>query len=193
MSNVNTYRSHASEHLLVLAVQTLSRETRQEENRHRRGTYPLSHWLSLAEEPKQLRRSWRKLLRSHPLRRSQSVFGEAAPATRAQDNSRTDGSCVTQRFPHRGFRGSVSVFGISVAWEQLESRTGQISPKADFLIRRKVRRAIGLKTYWFTLRSGGLGVRISSGAPCTHSDPARAKTPQLHSGHGAPRRDPSPQ
>jgi hypothetical protein len=36
---------------------------------------------------------------------------------------------------------------------------------------------MGLKTYWFTLRSCGSGVRISPGAPCTHSDPARAKTP----------------
>jgi hypothetical protein len=66
---------------------------------------PHSHWLSLAEEPKQLRRSWRKLLRSHPLRWSQAVFGEAAPATRAQGNPRTDGSGLTQRFPRRGFRG----------------------------------------------------------------------------------------
>ena len=41
---------------------------------------------------------------------------------------------------------------------------------------------MGLHTYWFTLRSCGLGVRISPGAPCTHSDPARAKTPQPHSG-----------
>ena len=57
------------EHLLVLAVQTLSREARQEESHHRGGTYPYSHWLSPAEEPEQLRRSWRKLLRSHPLRR----------------------------------------------------------------------------------------------------------------------------
>jgi transposase len=61
-------------------IKNLSREARQEESRHRRGTYPHSQWLSLAEEPKQLRRSWRKLLRSHPLRRSQAVFGEAAPA-----------------------------------------------------------------------------------------------------------------
>ena len=66
---------------------------------------PHSHWLSLAEEPKQLRRSWRKLLRSRPLRWSQAIFGEAAPATRAPGNSRTDGSGLTQRFPRRGFRG----------------------------------------------------------------------------------------
>ena len=42
------------EHLLVLAVQTLSREARQEESHHRGGTYPYSHWLSPAEEPEQL-------------------------------------------------------------------------------------------------------------------------------------------
>ena len=87
------------EHLLVLAVQTLSREARQEESHHRGGTYPHSHWLSLAEEQEQLRGSWRKLLRSHPLRRSQAVFGEAAPTTRAQGNSRANGSCLTHRFP----------------------------------------------------------------------------------------------
>ena len=39
------------EHLLVLAVQTLSREARQEKSHHRGGTYPDRHWLSLAEEP----------------------------------------------------------------------------------------------------------------------------------------------
>jgi hypothetical protein len=87
------------EHLLALAVQTLSREARQEKSHHRGGPYPHSHWLSLAEEPEQLRGSWRKLLRSHPLRRSQAVFGEAAPTTRAQGNSRADGSCLTHRFP----------------------------------------------------------------------------------------------
>jgi transposase len=53
----------------------------------------------LAEEPEQLRGSWRKLLRSHPLRRSQAVLGEAAPTTRAQGNSRADGSYLTHRFP----------------------------------------------------------------------------------------------
>jgi len=37
------------EHLLVLAVQTLSREARQEKSHHRGGTSPHSHWLSLAE------------------------------------------------------------------------------------------------------------------------------------------------
>jgi transposase len=78
------------EHLLVLSVQALSREARQEKSHHRGGTYPHSHWLSLAEEPEQLRRSWRKLLRSHPLRRSKAVPGEAAPTTRAQGNSRAD-------------------------------------------------------------------------------------------------------
>ena len=87
------------EHLLVLAVQTLSREARQEESHHRGGTYPYSHWLSPAEEPEQLRRSWRKLLRSHPLRRSKAVLGEAAATTRAQDGcSRADRSCLTHRF-----------------------------------------------------------------------------------------------
>src|SRR6202171_5044179 len=91
-------RAH-QEHLLVLAVQTLSGKTRQEKSHHRGGAYPHRHWLSLAEEPEQLRGSWRKLLRSHPLRRSQAVFGEAAPTTRAQGNSRADGSCLTHRFP----------------------------------------------------------------------------------------------
>src|SRR5215469_685590 len=91
---------HANqEHLLVLAVQTLSGEARQEKSHHRGGTYPHRHWLSLAEKPEQLRGSWRKLLRSHPLRRSQAVLGEAAPTTRAQGNSRADGSCLTHRFP----------------------------------------------------------------------------------------------
>ena len=87
------------EHLLVLAVQTLSREARQEEGDHRGGTYPYRHWLSPAEEPEQLRGSWRKLLRSHPLRRSKAVLGEAAPTARAQGNSRADRSCLTYRFP----------------------------------------------------------------------------------------------
>src|SRR5689334_25064124 len=78
------------EHLLVLAVQTLSSEARQQKSHHRGGTYPHSHWLSLAEEPQQLRRSWRQLLRSHPLRWSKAVLGEAAATTRAQDKSRAD-------------------------------------------------------------------------------------------------------
>src|SRR5438105_3013147 len=91
-------RAH-QEHLLVLAVQTLSGKTRQEKSHHRGGAYHHRHWLSLAEEPEQLRGSWRKLLRSHPLRRSQAVLGEAAPTTRAQGNSRADGSCLTHRFP----------------------------------------------------------------------------------------------
>ena len=86
------------EHLLVLAVQTLSREARQEESHHRGGTYPYSHWLSPAEEPEQLRRSWRKLLRSHPLRRSKALPGEAAATTRAQSNTRADRSCLIHRF-----------------------------------------------------------------------------------------------
>jgi hypothetical protein len=60
---------------------------------------PHRHCLSLAEEPEQLRGPWRKLLRSRPLRRSQAVLGEAAPTTRAQGNSRVDGSCLTNRFP----------------------------------------------------------------------------------------------
>src|ERR1700758_142821 len=87
------------EHLLILAVQTLSGKTRQEKSHHRGGAYHHCHWLSLAKEPKQLRGSWRKLLRSHPLRRSQAIPGEAAPTTRAQGNSRADGSCLTHRFP----------------------------------------------------------------------------------------------
>ena len=87
------------EHLLVLAVQTLSGKTRPEKSHHRGGAYPHRYWLSLAEESEQLRGSWRKLLRSHPLRRSQAVFGEAAPTTRAQGNPRADGSCLTHRFP----------------------------------------------------------------------------------------------
>src|SRR5713101_6384925 len=91
-------RAH-QEHLLVLAVQTLSGKTRQEKSHHRGGAYHHRHWLSLAEEPEQLRGSWRKLLRSHPLRRSQAVLGEAAPTTRAQGNSRTDASCLTHPFP----------------------------------------------------------------------------------------------
>src|SRR6202795_2214686 len=91
-------RAH-QEHLLVLAVQTLSGKTRQEKSHHRGGAYHHRHWLSLAEEPEQLRGSWRKLLRSHPLGRSQAVPGEAAPTTRAQGNSRADGSCLTHRFP----------------------------------------------------------------------------------------------
>src|ERR1700739_350650 len=52
------------EHLLVLAVQTLSGKTRQEKSHHRGGAYHHRHWLSLAEEAEQLRGSWRKLLRS---------------------------------------------------------------------------------------------------------------------------------
>jgi hypothetical protein len=87
------------EYLLVLTVQTLSREARQEKSHHRGGTYPHRHWLSLTEEPEQLRGSWRKLFRSHPLRRSKAVPGEAAPTTGAQGNSRADGSCLTQYFP----------------------------------------------------------------------------------------------
>jgi hypothetical protein len=37
------------EHLLVLPVQTLSGQARQEKSHHPGGTYPHSHWLSLAE------------------------------------------------------------------------------------------------------------------------------------------------
>src|SRR6476660_4472382 len=91
-------RAH-QEHLLVLPVQTLSGKTRQEKSHHRGSAHHHCHWLSLAEEPEQLRGPWRKLLRSHPLRRSQAVLGEAAPTTRAQGNSRADGSCLTHRFP----------------------------------------------------------------------------------------------
>src|SRR5215468_2664733 len=87
------------EHLLILAVQTLSGAARQEKSHHRGGTYPHSHWLSLAKEPTQLQGSWRKLLRSHPLRRSQAVSREAAPTARAQGNSRAHGSCLSHRFP----------------------------------------------------------------------------------------------
>src|ERR1700730_9306731 len=93
------------EHLLVLAVQTLSGKTRQEKSHHRGGAYPHRHWLSLAEEPEQLPGSWRKLLRSYPLRRSQAVFGEAAPTTRAQGNSRADGSCLNPPLPAVVFEG----------------------------------------------------------------------------------------
>jgi len=42
------------EHLLVVAVQTLSCEARQEKSHHRGGTYPHSHRLSLTEKPEQL-------------------------------------------------------------------------------------------------------------------------------------------
>jgi transposase len=42
------------EHLLILAVQTLSGKTRQEKSHHRGGAYHHSHWLSLAEKPEQL-------------------------------------------------------------------------------------------------------------------------------------------
>src|SRR5262249_1136262 len=75
---------------------------------HRGGAYHRRHWLSLAKEPKQLRGSWRKLLRSHPLRRSQAIPGEAAPTTRAQGNSGTDGSCLSHRFPQLFSREKVA-------------------------------------------------------------------------------------
>ena len=48
------------EHLLILAVQTLSGKTRQEKSHHRGGAYHHCHRLSLAEEPAQLRGSWRE-------------------------------------------------------------------------------------------------------------------------------------
>src|ERR1700688_162668 len=101
-------RAH-QEHLLVLAVQTLSGKTRQEKSHHRGGAYPHRHWLSLAEEPEQVRGSGRELLRSHPLRRSQAVFGEATPTTRAQGNPRADGSCLTHRFPQLFSREKVGL------------------------------------------------------------------------------------
>src|SRR5437588_8467328 len=112
------------EHLLVLAVQTLSGKTRQEKSHHRGGAYHHRHWLSLAEEPEQLRGSWRKLLRSHPLRRSQAVLGEAAPTTRAQGNSRADGSCLTHRFPQFSRSQHSGVPGCPCRREQRGSHGG---------------------------------------------------------------------
>src|ERR1700747_1312683 len=50
------------EHLLILAVQTLSGKTRQEKSHHRGGAYHHCHRLSLAEEPAYIRCSWRKSL-----------------------------------------------------------------------------------------------------------------------------------
>src|SRR5260370_31134049 len=91
-------RAH-QEYLLVLAVQALGGKTRQEKIHDGGGAYHHRHWLSLAEEPEQLRGSWRKLFRSPPLRGSQAVLGEAAPPTRAPGNSRADGSCLTHGFP----------------------------------------------------------------------------------------------
>jgi len=67
------------EHLASLAL-----------SHYRRGAYSHRYCLSLTEEPEQLRRSWRKLLRSHPLRRSKAVLSQAAPTTRAQGNSSLD-------------------------------------------------------------------------------------------------------
>src|ERR1700747_2990377 len=117
-------RAH-QEHLLVLAVQTLSGKTRQEKSHHRGGAYHHRHWLSLAEEPEQLRGSWRKLLRSHPLRRSQAVLGEAAPTTRAQGNSRADGSGLTHRFPQLFSREKASLRGDALGSQVIDALEAQ--------------------------------------------------------------------
>src|SRR6516225_6447445 len=94
------------EHLLVLPVQTLSREARPEKSHHCGGTYPHRHWLLPAEKAEQLQRAWRKLFRPSPLRRVKALLGQTAPATRPQGNSGADGSCLTLFFPHGfGFRG----------------------------------------------------------------------------------------
>src|ERR1700675_4314040 len=151
------------EHLLVLAVQTLSGKTRQEKSHHRGGAYPHRYWLSLAEESEQLRGSWRKLLRSHPLRRSQAVFGEAAPTTRAQGNPRADGSCLTHRFPQLFSR------------EKAGLRTGcGVRSQVIDVLEAQIKRRPAMKK-----------ISITAGKQITEVDkqmaaPAETRTPNLH-------------
>jgi hypothetical protein len=54
--------------------------------------------------------TWRKLLRSHSLRRSKAVLGEAARTTRPQGNARAACNCVTHH-PRSCFRGRRPVSG----------------------------------------------------------------------------------
>src|SRR5215469_3213710 len=126
------------EHVLILTVQTLSSEAGQEESHYRRGTYPYRYCLSLTKEQEQLRRPRRNILRSHPLRRSQAIPGEAAPTTRAQSNSRADGSCLSHRFPQLFSREKAGLQAFTLKFQFLSIRLASDQADGEAMFRQSL-------------------------------------------------------
>src|ERR1700726_369855 len=87
------------EHLLVGAIPTIGGQTWEQEGHHCGSTQPCDHWLLPAKEPAQLRRSRRRLFRSHRFCRSEAILDQTTRETRAQGDSRADPSHLTNCFP----------------------------------------------------------------------------------------------
>src|SRR6267143_6130376 len=93
------------EHLLVGAIPASGGQAWQQEGHHRGSTQPCNHWLLPAKEPAQLRRSRWRLFRTHRFCRFEAILRQTTRETRAQGDSSTDQSSLTNCFSSIVFEG----------------------------------------------------------------------------------------